>query len=60
MIGYPHTPEPLTGERAKELAEKYLQKGASSDRKTLTVKLPDKFAVNWPANAGTDSEESYR
>lgn len=50
MIGYPHTPEPLTGERAKELAEKYLQKGASSDRKTLTVKLPDKFAVNWPTN----------
>lgn len=28
MIGYPYTPEPLTGERAKELAEKYLNKKA--------------------------------
>lgn len=59
MIGFPYKPKPLTGDRAKELVKKYLQKEGSQVKK-LTVKLPEKFAVYWPANAGTDSEESYR
>lgn len=47
MIGFPHKPKPLTGDRAKQLSEKYL-KNNDAPVKTLAVKLPDKFTVNWP------------
>lgn len=46
MIGYSYTPKPLTGNRAKQLSEKYLQKN-DSPGKTLAVKMPDKFTVKW-------------
>lgn len=46
MIGYTYTAKPLTGDRAKQLSEKYLQKN-DSQVKAQTVKMPDKFTAKW-------------
>lgn len=46
MIGYPYTPEPLSGDRSKQLAEKYITKVVSPDEKE-TVKMPEIFTEEW-------------
>lgn len=46
MIGYTYNPEPLSGDRSKQLSQKYLQKDDSSQSKQA-VKMPDKFTVKW-------------
>lgn len=47
MIGYPLKPKRITGERAKQLAEKYLPKdGTKPNRvKRLVERMPDRFTV---------------
>lgn len=46
MIGYSYNPKPLTGERAKQLADKSLKSNDAPAQK-ITVKMPDKFTVKW-------------
>lgn len=47
MIGYPFKPKRITGERARQLAEKYLPKDGSKPNrlKRLLVRMPDRFTV---------------
>lgn len=46
MIGFTYPSKPLSGDRAKQLAQKYVPI-KDSDIKKQTVKMPDKFTVKW-------------
>lgn len=46
MIGYTYTTKPLSGDRAKQLAQKHVPIKDAAVKKQ-TVKMPDKFTVKW-------------